>query len=154
MAAAAQAAFEVAVGQYPDQGTQFEWELSRWLGQVGDGPAKAAGIALGRASASAILDARRDDGWNSEAEYQWHPMGPGVYAEFQDHSGTPTGFVFGAGWAVAEPFMLEGPAHFRSPPPPAIDSDAYTRAFNEVKELGRSESSARTPDQTHMITSA
>ena len=103
---AAQAAFEVAVGQYPDQGTQFEWELSRWLGQVGDGPAKAAGIALGRASASAILDARRDDGWNSEAEYQWHPMGPGVYAEFQEHSGTPTGFVFGAGWPPFVAFML------------------------------------------------
>ncbi len=77
-------------------------------------------------------------------------MGPGVYASSREHSGTPDGFVFGAGWAKAMPFLLERPDQFRSPPPPAIDSEEYTRAFREVKEVGRFESTTRTADQTHL----
>ena len=77
-------------------------------------------------------------------------MGPGVYAEFSEHSGTPQGFVFGAGWAKADGFALDTADQFRAPPPPAIDSDAYTQAFNEVKDVGRFQSMKRTPDQTHL----
>lgn len=150
IAAAAQAAFEIAVDQYPDQRQRFERERQRCLDAVGEGEAKRAGIELGAKSARAILAAREGDGWDSEAEYQWQPMAPGVYAEFNEHSGTPEGFVFGAGWAEAEPFALDSPSHFRSPPPPAIDSDEYTRAFNEVKEVGAHDSASRTADQSHM----
>lgn len=107
-------------------------------------------VALGSAAARQILEARRGDGWNAEAEYQWHPMGPGVYAEFEEHSGTPKGFVFGAGWAIAEPFLLDRPNHFRSTPPPPIESEAYAEAFREVKEVGRYDSTSRTADQTHL----
>ena len=77
-------------------------------------------------------------------------MAPGVYAEFSEHSGTPEGFVFGAGWATARPFVLPRSDVFRAPPPPAIDSPEYTAAFDEVKEIGRFESPSRTPDQTHL----
>jgi hypothetical protein len=87
--------------------------------------------------------------WNGEAKYQWHPMGPGAYAEFAEHSGTPQGFIFGAGWASARPMALTSPSQFRVPPPPAIDSDEYMLAWSEVKELGRHESRVRTADQTH-----
>jgi len=77
-------------------------------------------------------------------------MAPGIYAEFNEHSGTPEGFVFGVGWAAAPPFMLPSQDHFRSPPPPAINSDAYTAAFNEVKRMGHTESKERTEDQAHL----
>jgi hypothetical protein len=40
--------------------------------------------------------------------------------------------------------------HFRSPPPPEINSDAYTIAFNEVKEVGCFDSETGTKDQSHM----
>ncbi len=93
---------------------------------------------------------RAGDGWDTEAEYDWHPMAPGVYAEFNEHSGTPEGFVFGAGWARARGFALTGPDQFRSPPPPDITSDDYTEAFNEVKNVGRFQSMSRTPDQSHL----
>ncbi|MEM9648348.1 MAG: vanadium-dependent haloperoxidase, partial [Bacteroidota bacterium] len=72
------------------------------------------------------------------------------YAEFNEHSGTPDGFIFGSGWAKAKPFMLPTPEHFRSPPPPEIQSDAYTQAFNEVKEVGSTVSQRRTTDQAHL----
>jgi len=148
LSAAVQAAFEVSVNQYPEQSEQFTALLQRWLPESGSG--RQQGIELGKAVAAAILDARANDGWNGEAEYTWHPMAPGVYAEFAEHSATPEGFVFGSGWAVARPFMLHKPDQFRTPPPPAIDSPAYTEAFNEVKELGRFESPSRTADQTHL----
>ena len=149
-AAAAQAAFEIASQHYPDRREEFEAELARWLTQVADGASKDAGTALGTAAASAILERRQGDRWDGEAQYEWHPMGPGVYAEFEEHSGTPAGFVFGAGWANARPFFLDSPDQFRVPPPPAIDSEEYTEAFREVKELGRASSSTRTEDQTHL----
>lgn len=150
IAAVGQAAYEIAVNQYPDKEKELNQELDRWMNLVKDDKSKRAGIALGRESATSILQKRLKDRWDGEATYTWHPMGPGVYADFNEHSGTPEGFVFGAGWAVAKPFMLNEPSQFRSPPPPEIGSREYAQAFNEVKEAGRSQSDSRTPEQTHM----
>jgi membrane-associated phospholipid phosphatase len=124
--------------------------LQRWLAGAVTPDARQRAIALGNAAAKRVLALRTDDGWNREAIYKWQPMAPGVYAEFSEHSGTPAGFVFGAGWALVRPFALRTPAQFRSPPPPAIDSAEYTRAFDEVKELGRLDSGVRSADQTHL----
>jgi membrane-associated phospholipid phosphatase len=150
VAAASQAAWEVAVGQYPDRRATFDSLRARWLAGVPDGEARERGLALGRSAARAVVATRDGDGWNTEAEYAFHPMGPGVYAEFNEHSNTPQGFVFGAGWGKTRPFFLERADQFRAPPPPDIDSDAYTRAFDEVKEVGGDGSATRTADQTHL----
>ena len=150
MAAANQAAFEVAVSQYPEERSALQQELVSGLSQIEEGPGKKQGISLGKTASNSVLEAREGDGWDSRAEYQWHPMGPGVYAEFEEHSGTPKGFVFGAGWAIAKPIALSSPSHFRAPPPPAISSAEYAAAFNEVKKVGAAESSLRTADQTHL----
>jgi membrane-associated phospholipid phosphatase len=150
VAAAARAAYGVAVSQYPGDGPQLQAELERSLAPVAEGTGRARGIALGTAAAGAILERREGDGWNSEAEYAWQPMGPGVYAEFGEHSGTPKGFVFGSGWADVRPFLIQTPAQFRSPPPPDIASNAYVAAYEEVREAGRFESAARSADQAHL----
>jgi hypothetical protein len=150
LAAATQAAFVVAVDQYPDQRAVLQIEHRGWLSQIPDGAARDAGVELGEAAARAVLESRRGDGWDAAAEYRWHPMGPGVYAEFREHSGTPEGFVFGAGWGTARPFALEAHDQYRAPAPPEINSPEYTRAFNEVKEVGRFESATRTADQSHL----
>ena len=148
--AATEAAFVVATDQYPDQLERLAAIRSRWLPDVDAGEAQQAGRKLGNEAARAILNYRKGDGWDAEAEYRWHPMAPGVYAEFEEHSGTPQGFVFGAGWAKARGFALKSPNQFRAPPPPEISTDVYTQAFNEVKEIGRFQSISRTPDQTHI----
>ncbi len=150
LAATTQAAFVVATSQYPDQTQRLEAIRDRWLDGVANDASSQRGLDLGDSAASAVIAERAGDGWDSEAEYQWHPMGPGVYAEFEEHSGTPQGFIFGAGWANARGFALDSPARFRVPPPPEVSSDAYTRAFNEVKGYGRFQSMSRTPDQTHI----
>lgn len=149
VAAAAYAAYEVVVSQYPDKEEELNELLNKCISDLDDESIES-GKTLGKASASSILTLRFKDAWNGEANYTWHPMGPGVYAEFNEHSGTPEGFVFGAGWAIAKPFMLTEQSQFRSPPPPEISSDEYTTAFNEVKDVGRFESNSRTRDQSHL----
>ncbi len=149
-AAVAQAAYTVSLSQYPDKKDELDNELVKWLSKIPDGNNKTLGLNLGLEAAEHILKERADDDWNGEASYSWHPMAPGVYAEFNEHSGTPEGFVFGAGWGAAKPFMLESQDQFRSPPPPSINSNDYTTAFNEVKNLGSYNSKARTDDQEHL----
>ena len=150
IAAASQAAFVIANDQYPAQRDQWEALRMRWLKTARDARSRDAGIALGEAAAQAVIAKRAGDRWDNAASYRFHPMAPGVYAEFNEHSGTPQGFVFGAGWALVEPFVLKSPSQFRSPPPPAIDSDQYTRAYDEVRSVGRYQSRTRTADQTHL----
>jgi membrane-associated phospholipid phosphatase len=146
--AASQAAYEIASNQYPKQSDQWQALLARTAGAGGS--AQTSSVELGKAAAAAVLARRKGDQWDQQAEYRFHPMGPGVYAEFREHSGTPEGFVFGAGWATVKPFVLQRPDQFRVGPPPAIDSPAYTAAFAEVKDVGGLAGRTRTADQTHL----
>lgn len=148
-AAVSQALFEVAKVSFPDADSALQTLLNSSLSKIPEGNAKSLGMQLGKETAQKILNERNADNWNGKADYTWHPMAPGVYAEFNEHSGTPEGFIFGAGWANATPFMLPSQDHFRSPPPPEIKSEAYTKAFQEVKDYGSHESTLRTPDQAH-----
>ncbi len=150
--AAAQAAYVVATGQYGDREVLFAGLRDRAFESAPgvDADRRARGIELGREAAIRIVEDREGDGWDEEAEYRWHPMAPGVYAEFHEHSATPQGFVFGSGWARARGFALTDPEAFRVPPPPGIDSAQYTSAFDEVKSVGRFQSMTRTNDQTHL----
>ncbi|HMB61618.1 MAG TPA: vanadium-dependent haloperoxidase [Eudoraea sp.] len=150
VAAASQAAYDVAINQFPDRQDILKKELVKWLEGIPDSPSKENALKLGKTSAKKIIELREGDQYNGEADYVWHPMAPGVYAEFNEHSGTPEGFIFGAGWAAAQPFMIPEQGYFRSPPPPDISSEDYTKAFHEVKEVGRSESELRTEDQAHL----
>lgn len=155
------AAFAIVESQFPNHRPESDALLQSMTSHVVPssatvtasaerGSAIAEARRIGKRAALDILHERDGDGWDQEAEYTIHPMAPGVYAEFHEHSGTPEGFVFGAGWAQAKPFLLESPGQFRSPPPPEIDSDAYTTAFAEVKEVGANQSRVRTADQSHL----
>ena len=44
--------------------------------------------------------------------------------------------ALGAHWGEVTPFVVRDVTRFRVPPPPAMNSRAYTEAFNEVKRLG------------------
>jgi hypothetical protein len=56
--------------------------------------------------------------------------------------------VLQPGFRFATPFGLRSPAQFRPSPSLRLRSSAYARAYNEVKDFGRLDSTVRTPDQT------
>jgi hypothetical protein len=143
-AAAARAAYAVASRLYPLDVASFNALLANQLGEVPDGPAEDAGIALGQHVAEQVLAWRANDGSTESVPYvhrfepgQWRPTGA------NQTPNTPH-------WRFVTPFALESGDQFRSGPPPALTSAEYTEAFQEVKELGSSTSTTRTPEQTQI----
>src|SRR5207237_3628067 len=53
-------------------------------------------------------------------------------------------------WADVRPFALRSASQFRPAPPPALTSNAYKTAFDEVRRLGSATSTARSADQTQI----
>ena len=143
LAAVAQAAYDVLLALYPDQQARLAAELGLWLGRVPAGVLRDRGIALGRATAAALLALRVNDGWDLQGSYEFR-TGPGQYQT------TPpwNGFVAQPGFRFAKPFALPAPHRFRPPPPPPMTSRTYARAFREVQEHGAINSTRRTEEQT------
>jgi hypothetical protein len=143
IAAAAQAAYEILVSQYPGQQPRLGSELAKWLALVAPGELHSRGVDLGRATATAILVRRANDGWAAPGSYEFI-SGPGEYQT------TPpwNGFVAQPGFRFATPFVLRVPSELRPPPPPPLQSARYMRAFEEVKQFGAIHSPIRTDDQT------
>jgi PAP2 superfamily len=109
------------------------------LGGVADSAARSKGIAAGEAAAQAVLDARLADGAATPEAYR--PVTtPGAYV--------PTVPVAVPQWSQRKPWLLSSAAQFRPAPPPALNSERWTRDFEEVKTLGGKTSSRRTTEQT------
>lgn len=141
--AAAQAAHAVIVSQYPTERARLDAELAVWLDPVPDTWLKTRGVALGKATAAAILARRTHDGWDTPGTYTFRAE-PGQYQT------TPpwNGFVAQPGFREARPFGVPAIVAFRPPAPPPLESAAYARALNEVKSFGAAASAQRTADQT------
>jgi len=52
--------------------------------------------------------------------------------------------------ANVTPFALRSGDQYRAAPPPPLDSNQYTRSYNEVKSMGARFNSGRTTDQTNL----
>jgi hypothetical protein len=108
---------------------------------VADGPAKAAGIAVGEAAATAMLASRADDGAATGEVYRPHTT-PGVYV--------PTVIPVFSQWPQRNPWLMTSPAQFRPGPPPALTSDVWARDYNEIRAVGGKSSTPRTVEQTEI----
>jgi hypothetical protein len=151
-AAIAQATHDTLVALYPRQAPRFDYWLKADLARLPDGRAKLNGIDIGRRAAAAILALRIDDG----AYYDEPVVGVDYFpdnapGEWRPDPVSRIRIALGAYWRRMTPFVIQSPAQFRAPPPPALTSQAYARAFNEVKQLGGDgikTPTRRTPDQT------
>jgi hypothetical protein len=141
--AAAQAAYEILVSQYPDQQQRLSVERARWIDGAPANELRERGIDLGRAAAAAILARRADDGWDTQGSYEFRDE-PGQYQTEPPWNG----FVVQPGFRFARPFVLSAPDQFRPAAPPALQGRLYSRALNEVRAFGSSDSTHRTPEQT------
>jgi hypothetical protein len=138
-AAAATAGYDIMLALYPDQQSSLDATLAAMLASVGDGEPKTKGIDLGKKAATAIIALRANDGIDAQETYRPHTT-PGIYI--------PTVIpVFSTAGAVT-PWVMTNSSQFRPAAPPALTSETWTTDVNEIRELGRFDSTKRTPEQT------
>jgi len=117
------------------------------LGAIDDNSFKKQGVEIGHAAAEAMLNAREGDGRFGPSA--WVPnSAPGHWQPLLSPTGAP--LLDPTPWAGdVRPFLIQSSSQFRSVPPPALDSQQWADEFNEVKSLGRIDSTTRTSDQTY-----
>ncbi|MBR1215580.1 vanadium-dependent haloperoxidase [Bradyrhizobium sp. JYMT SZCCT0180] len=142
-AAAAAAAQQILTQVYPQQKSKIEEGYAASLKAIPEGPAKTEGIKLGMEVAAAVQADRANDGTNAPDAYRPHAA-PGAYV--------PTSLPAWEQYARAKPWVLNGADQFRPGPPPTLSSAEWARDYNEVKSLGGTKSTARTPEQTEAVT--
>ena len=144
-AAAAAAAHAALVDLFLAQKAAFDAALATSLAAIPDGPEKTSGIVWGESVAAQILAARHDDGSGTVVDYGV-PTGANWWAA------TPPAFAPALlpNWPNVTPWAMTSGSQFRQGPPPTPLSPEYTAAFHEVERLGRSDSTARTADQTQI----
>jgi membrane-associated phospholipid phosphatase len=136
-AAIAQAAHDALAALYPLQANRLHAVLNADLARLPAGRAKLNGIDIGHRAAAAILALRANDG--SDVPEPIVGVDYPLYLEPGKWRPDPVSGIrlaFGAYWRQVKPFVLPSVTAFVPPPPPALTSDAYTQAFNEVKQLG------------------
>ena len=138
-AAAAVAAARVMSKLHPDAAPKIDPDLAQYLAKIPDGPAKAAGIALGEKVADSVLAMRANDGADAPDSYR-PKTAPGRYV--------PTAAVVVPMWGGVTPFAMTNSSQFRPGPPVALTSREWAANYNEIKELGAKNSTKRTLAQT------
>ena len=147
LAAAAKAAHGVLINRFPAQKASLDATYAKYLADHGISSSDP-GIAVGAKAAAGIIALRAGDksfpatnpppftGGTDPGD--WRPTPPANAAMAFPWLGT------------VRPFTMRRPGQFRVMPPPALHSLKYTRAYNEVKELGSLDGSSRTDEQTEL----
>jgi len=137
-----------ALGLTPEQQTTLDTVYATYVGAIQDGPSKRNGIRIGEQVAAAITALRQNDGRELNpalADLNPPPPAAGVWDR---NLGTPLPPVLGLRLPGIRPLALASASQFRPDGPNQLTSLEYADDFNQVKALGRSDSAARTPEQT------
>ena len=143
-AAAASAAHDILVALYPKFQSTLDAQLQQSLAPIPDGADKTEGVSVGQNVAAQILALRENDGSDAQPITYKFGNAPGDYQSTPPNFPKQPQFTH---WSRVTPFALERASQFRPGRPPALTSDTYSDAFNEVKSLGIVNGTASTPDQ-------
>ena len=147
-AAAISAGHEALVNLYEDFRPELDSIQHALLAAIPDGKAKNEGVRIGRKVADSILAlrakttamTRRKPLFNvTGAPGTWQPMPPNFQQQPQFTQ-----------WGNVKLFVLSNALQFPLGPPPALTSQAFINAFNEVKRDGKLGGTALTADQTQI----
>lgn len=138
-AAAVAAAHAVLVHFYPASAATLNAQRDGSLSLIPGGAAKDDGIALGLEAAAAMIVRRTGDGSTPPQFFLPPSAAPG---EWQKTPSCPAAGGILLHWPDVTPFGIESSQQFRSSPPP-LRSNAYTRDFKEVREVGAADSTVR-----------
>src|SRR6266478_5577203 len=143
-AAAAAAAHRVLVGLYTTLKSTLDTELLQSLAQIPDGERKTEGILVGQTIADRILALRGNDGSNAQPIPYLFGSAPGDYESTPPNFPPQPQFTH---WSRVTPFAIERADRFRPGSPPALISDKYSDAVNQIKSLGIANSTTATTDE-------
>lgn len=141
-AATARAARDVLLNHFPGQSAAINADYNAYVAAIDPND---PGFAVGATAAQCVLNMRANDGsfpagwpafFGSTAIGQWRPAASGPFT----FSWLPN----------VTPFTIRAGNQFRPKAPPSLNSPEYTRAYNEVKNLGSATGSQRTPEQTEL----
>jgi len=139
-AAVAAASRAVLLQEAPELKAKIEAAYTRALATIAEGEARTKGIGVGERAAADVLTKHSHD-LDSIEPYR-PAASPGLYVP----TTIPTGWSLG----MHRPWFMKSAAQFRPGPPPALKSEQWARDYNEVKALGSSKSTVRTPEQTEI----
>jgi len=138
-AAAVSAAATILAAVDPKSTDSIKASLVAELDRIPQGQARTEGIKLGEAVALNMLQSRANDGASAPDAYR--PVTTaGVYV--------PTPQMFATQWPKVRPFAMRAGDQFRPQPPVPLDGERWAADYNEIKAVGRIDSSTRTDDQT------
>jgi hypothetical protein len=146
--AAAKAARDVLVNRFPSRAVAIEAIYQQYLLDHPLLNPADPGVAVGTSAAACIIALRATDG-----SFPNPPPPPFVGSMMIGvwRPTPPANAPMAAPWlGFVTPFALKSPSQFRAQPPPDLNSPEYTRDYEEVKLLGKSDSTARTPEQTDL----
>lgn len=114
------------------------------LAQIVDGPAKEAGIQVGRAAAAEVIASRANDGRFASVPSPPDGVEPGQWRRTAGPAAvTP--------WtAHVRPFLVNAADQFRPDGPNRLTGDDYAEQFEEVRLYGAIDSPVRTEEQTEI----
>ena len=145
-AAAIEAAYKVLNAYFPS--TSLLNERNNALAQIPDGQAKVDGITAGDDAAAAMVALRAHDGAATGPFTKAPgPVAPGVWQLTAAKTCT-AGIAFN--WQFVTPFGIPSARDYLLGPPPALTSEEYTKAYNEVMTVGEMNSAARPQDRSNV----
>ena len=151
-AAAVQAAYDVLVNYFPNSQTSLQLQLAASLALIPAGQSKQDGIATGHAAAGAMITLRANDGSTPPKFYTPGPVAPGAW------QATPScpimnGIAVGTflHWQNVTPFGISNVEVHLLDPPPALTSNSYAKAYNEVLAVGNVASLERPQDRANVV---
>ena len=145
-AAAVAAAYRALITYVPGSAATLDAARAASLAAIPDGPAKAAGIATGEATAAAMIAARANDGSSPATT---HTPGAPTPGEWQLTTNCTAGNLLH--WRNVTPFSIPNLTDFMPEPPPALDSNQYAKDYLEVKTVGSATSTERPQDRADVV---
>ena len=136
-AAAASAGYHILVAIYPDQKANLDATFVAMLAGVTEGEPKTKGADLGKKAAAEIIALRANDGADAPESHRPHTSPGHVCPDRHTRL-----FDRGSNDALEH----DAGSQFRPAPPPALKSETWTRDLNEIREVGRRDSTKRTAE--------
>jgi hypothetical protein len=150
-AAAIEAAYQVLIAYFPASQPTLYADWMNSMQSIPDGSAKTDGIATGDAAAAAMIALRANDGSSPPQFYTPGPPVPGAWQATPSCpvvNGVAVGIAFQ--WQNITPFGIRSASDFLLDPPPALTSEEYAKAYNEVMTVGGINSTQRPPDRANV----